>query len=153
MKVTTFIAIAGLLAVAAGLVWVRIAPDRAESIHVDPLVTGETSQRSVLIAPPQAPVFAATPEALFAAAEAHMQALPGTKRIAAGPEPLHASYTTRTPFLRFPDDLSLRVVPADGGSSIAVFSRARLAGYDWGVNRGRVEGLLRHLRETFPAAP
>ena len=49
MKLTTLIAIAGLVAVAAGLVWVRLAPDRAESIHVDPLVTGETSPRSVLI--------------------------------------------------------------------------------------------------------
>lgn len=134
----------------AYLVYVRFAPDRLAVVHVDPLQTGESSARSIYRNPPRAPVFAAPPDAVFAAADGFILSWPGTTRHASGPAPFHASYVTRTRVLKFPDDLSIQVIETEGGATLAVYARSRLSGYDWGTNRARVQALLAHLKEQFP---
>ena len=50
--------------------------------------------------------------------------------------------------LRFPDVITVEFVALDPArSSLAVYSRARYGGYDFGVNRRRVVGWLRRLRQ------
>ncbi len=153
MKLVALFGLLVLTAILGGLVLVRTAPDRAEDVHVDPLATGASSARSARRVPPRSPVFAAAPGEVFEAADAFILDWPHTTKIAEGPDPHHASYVLRTPALRFPDDTSIRVIPVEGGATIAVYSRSRLAGYDWGMNRARVDRLFDHLAATFPAAP
>lgn len=51
----------------------------------------------------------------------------------------------RSKVFRFPDFVSVQAFPAQGGSALAVYSRAKLGIRDFGVNRGRVERWLAAL--------
>lgn len=153
MKILGLLIILILLAAVAFLIFVRVAPDRAEKAHVDPVVEGATTSASYVLRAPDALVFATTPEALFDTANAYLLGQLDARAIANGPAPLHVTYVVRSRMFRFPDDFSIRAVEADGGAVLAAHSRSRLAGYDWGVNRKRVEDLMDHLAGTYPVAP
>ena len=153
MKILGLLIILTLFAVAAFLIFVRVAPDRAEKAHVDPVTDGATTSASYVLRAPDALVFATTSEALFDAANAYVLSQLDARAIANGPEPLHVTYVVRSRMFRFPDDLSIRAVEAEGGAVLAVHSRSRYAGSDLGINRKRVEALMDHLAGTFPVAP
>lgn len=153
MKILGILIVLLLVAIAAFLVFVRVAPDRIDKAHIDPVTNGETTAKSYVLRPPDAPVFATTPETLFDAANAYLMGAMDARSTANGPGPLHVTYVVRSRMFRFPDDLSIRVVPVEGGAALAAHSRSRYAGSDLGVNRKRVERLLAHLSQTFPTAP
>jgi len=57
----------------------------------------------------------------------------------------------RTPVLRFPDLVTIEVMPLDGGrSTLAIFSGSVYGRSDLGTNRRRVTGWLDELRRAFP---
>ena len=58
----------------------------------------------------------------------------------------------RTPFFRFVDTITIRVLPApDGGSTFAAYSRSNIGVGDFGTNRRRLEHWLEMLtREVGP---
>lgn len=153
MKILGLLIILILLAVVAFLIFVRLAPDRAEKAHVDPVVEGATTSASYVLRAPEALVFATTPGALFDTANAYILHQLHARAIANGPAPLHVTYVVRSRMFRFPDDLSIHAVEAEGGAILAAHSRSRYAGSDLGVNRKRVEDLMDHLARTFPVAP
>lgn len=153
MKLIGLFVILALVASAAFLIFVRLVPDRAEKAHVDPFETGATTPASAVMRPPEAPVFQAPPDAVFDAAKAYLVGTLEAVEIGNGPAPLHATFVIRSTVFRFPDDLSLKVLPTETGTQIAVYSRSRLAGFDHGVNRARVNGLIDHLIARFPPDP
>ncbi|MEO1238329.1 MAG: DUF1499 domain-containing protein [Pseudomonadota bacterium] len=153
MKLIGLAIIVVLLLVAAFLIFVRVAPDREEKAHIDPVTQGATTSASYVLRAPDALVFATTPEQLFDVANAYVLDALDARNIANGPAPLHVTYVVRSRIFRFPDDLSIRAVQAEGGATLAVHSRSRYAGSDLGVNRKRVEDLMDHLAGTFPVAP
>lgn len=56
---------------------------------------------------------------------------------------LHDRYVQRTPTMRFPDTLDIKVIPLEGGkSTVAVYSRALVGIRDYGVNRARIDRWL-----------
>ncbi|SES90883.1 DUF1499 domain-containing protein [Oceanicella actignis] len=146
-------ALAGL-ALAAAL-WMRLVPDDPARWHVDPLSVQRTgAPNDFLLAPPgaaapadgPAPVLAADPAALMAAFDAVALAQPRTRRIAGGPEALHATYVQRSALMGFPDYVSARALPVPGGAALAVYSRSRYGRSDLGVNAARVADWLAALR-------
>ncbi|MEL7107067.1 MAG: DUF1499 domain-containing protein [Pseudomonadota bacterium] len=153
MKLLGLLILLALLGVVAFLVFVRVAPDKPAEAHIDPVTDGRTTPASYVLRAPQALAFATTPEALFDTANAYILSELNARSIANGPQALHVTYVVRSRVFRFPDDLSIRAVDVGGGAVLAVHSRSRYAGYDWGVNRKRVEALMDHLAMTFPAAP
>jgi uncharacterized protein (DUF1499 family) len=54
-------------------------------------------------------------------------------------------FRARSRLFGFPDLISVALVEADGGSSLALFSRAKLGGYDFGVNRRRAKRWLKRI--------
>lgn len=53
----------------------------------------------------------------------------------------------RTPIMRWPDYVDIAVLDAaDGGSTLAVYSRSKFGYRDFGANRKRVEGWLSELQ-------
>jgi hypothetical protein len=63
-------------------------------------------------------------------------------------------YLARTPRMRFPDTINVRFISLpDGRSTLALHSRSQIGRSDFGVNRARLEGWLRLLRQTLPVAP
>lgn len=129
-------------AVVAGLAYVRFAPVPPERWHTDPVTAPDPGQRGVRRAPPDAPVFAMTPDALMAALDAAILAEPRTRRIAGSVEDGFATYLKRTKWMAFPDTTSIRVLPEGDGATVAILSRSVYGGYDWGVNAARVERWL-----------
>lgn len=139
-----------LVATVAGAAWVRLAPDDPALWHVDPLSGASTGRpNEARILPPGAagegiasPVFAMTPEALMRRFDAAALADARVTRLAGAPEALFATYVQRSAIFGWPDYVSVRVVEAEGGAALAVWSRSRYGYSDMGVNRARVERWL-----------
>lgn len=126
----------------AGLGYVRFAPPRA-SWHADPMTASDPGRAGVLIRPPEAPVFDMPPEALSEALDRIIGGSARTVRLAGGADDGYVTYVKRTRLMGFPDTTSVRVLPAgDGKSTVAILSRSRFGGYDWGVNSDRVSRWL-----------
>ena len=76
--------------------------------------------------------------------------MPGTL-VVPGPAPDDIRFVQRTPMLRFPDTVSVRVIDTQGqpGSTLAIYSRSQIGRSDLGVNRKRVTNLLDSLQERI----
>lgn len=130
---------------AAGLaLYVRLAPSDPARWHVDPVGAAAPGDGGVKIAPPDAPVFAATPEAVMDALDAVAMATPRVTRLAGSVAEGHVTYVARSRFWGFPDYVTVKVLPEPetGGATLAILSRLRFGGSDLGVNRARAEAWL-----------
>lgn len=66
---------------------------------------------------------------------------------------LQDRYLARTALMRFPDTINVRFIDLGQRSTLALHSRSQLGSKDFGVNRARLEGWIRQLREKLPVAP
>jgi hypothetical protein len=95
------------------------------------------------------PVFAATGPSLEQAVAAVMAREPGMSLVAT--EGATRRYVARTPLLRFPDTVQVRVIDLGGGrSTLALHSRSKLGLGDMGANRARLERLLGEIERAMP---
>lgn len=133
--------------------YVRLAPNDPASVHADPLVDGVSGPKAAYVGPAEAPVFDLAPAVLFGLVERVILATPGVTKVAEGPDPLHASYIARTRLMGYPDYVSLRVVPVEGGTSYAIWSRSRFGGSDLGANAARLGGWRAAIEAAAGAAP
>ena len=68
------------------------------------------------------------------------------ERVAGSPEAGWVTYVQRSPRMRMPDYISVKVIDlANGNSTIAIFSRSRFGIGDMGVNKARVRRWLTAL--------
>ncbi|MEM9709106.1 MAG: DUF1499 domain-containing protein [Pseudomonadota bacterium] len=140
----------GLLTIgAAGLAFIRLAPNDPLRVHLDPMRDGASGPNSLALRPPDAPVYPHPPDKVFAVLDGIIRATDGVRAVAEGPEPNHASYVARTPILGFPDWVSIRVVGVEGGAAVAVYARARFGVSDLGVNKARIDGWLSELESAL----
>lgn len=72
-------------------------------------------------------------------------ASPRTRILREREDGLAFSAVQRSALMRYPDFVSLEVRPAEGGSTVLVYSRSVFGIRDFGVNRARVEGWLAEL--------
>jgi uncharacterized protein (DUF1499 family) len=134
-----------LALVVAGLaLYVRLAPSDPARWHVDPVAAPDPGQGGVKVAPPDAPVFAASPEAMMEAIDAVAMASPRVSRLVGSVAEGHVTYVARSRLWGFPDYVTVKVLPEPetGGTTLAILSRLRFGGSDMGVNRARVEAWL-----------
>ena len=61
-----------------------------------------------------------------------------------------ATYVARTPLMRFPDAVSIKLTPAGSGTRVAIFSRSRFGQSDFGTNRARVARIIAALEAEGP---
>jgi len=137
---------------AAGLAfYVRLAPSDPSRWHVDPLEASDPGAGGVKLAPPDAPVFAAPPEAVMEALDAVAMATPRVTRLAGSVAEGHVTYVARSRLWGFPDYVSVKVLPEPetAGATVAILSRQRFGDYDHGVNRARVEAWLGALEDRL----
>jgi uncharacterized protein (DUF1499 family) len=126
-----------VLGAAAIVAWVRLAPVDVARWHVDPVTAPD----------PATPNFArlapgvVTGADLMAKADAVMLAMPRTRRIAGSVAEGWATYETRSRLMGYPDYTSIRVIPAEGGETLAAFARSRFGYSDLGVNAARLAAL------------
>ena len=147
-----------LVAVAAiGLLgWVRLAPSDPARWHVDPLaVATPVAEGHALLRPAggdaAAPVYALPPGDLLAAFDRVAMAQPRVEVLAGSVASGMITYVARSRLVGFPDYLTVRALPAQGGgATLAIFSRQRFGLKDMGVNRARVEAWLAALAAALP---
>ena len=98
--------------------WVRLAPSDPARWHVDPLTAPDpASPNFARLAPGE--VRGGDPAALAARVQAAMAAMPRTRLLAGSADALHMTFITRSRLWGFPDYTSVRVIPADGGATLA----------------------------------
>lgn len=96
----------------------------------------------------KSPVIKKSPEALFRRLVGLFEGTGGWKSLDYDENNHKISVVAVTSFLRFKDDVDIRVLPIDGlpegqiGSHIAIYSRSRIGYSDFGANKKRVEALL-----------
>lgn len=140
---------AGLAAITAGsAVWVRVAPSNPAVWHVDPLTAPPTGRVNAWRVGPEAtpgvdvvaPIYPASASELAAALDATAMSEPGTQQLGGAPEALWTTYVQRSPWMKFPDYVSVKTIDlGNGRGTLAIYSRARFGRDDLGVNRARVE--------------
>lgn len=145
---------AGLVVAILGMdAFVRLAPSDPARWHGDPLSAPGTGKPNSFRLIPEgmhaeaadgvAPTFSMTAGELALAFDRMALAQPRTRRLAGSPEAGAVTYVQRSRVFGFPDYISVRFFDLpDGGSSLAIWSRARFGHGDMGVNRARVENWL-----------
>ncbi|NPD20831.1 DUF1499 domain-containing protein [Alterinioella nitratireducens] len=144
------------LALVAGLaLMIRVAPMKPARWHVDPETASRPSTPNAYIlrdrdgdAP--AHVTPLSPSDTAAALHRIVMSLPHTTRIAGDLAQGHATYVARTPLMRFPDAVSIKLTPAGSGTRVAIFSRSRFGQSDFGANRARVARIVAALEAEGP---
>ena len=148
MKLLLALAFVLLIAAAGAAAWIRLAGDDPATWHKDPMEGARTGKPNDRLIGPMpgadapAPVWAATPEALMQAADAAFRAMPRTMLLAGDVAAGHATYVQRSATMAFPDYISVRAVAAEGGATLAIWSRSRYGHSDLGVNAKRLDAWI-----------
>ncbi len=147
----------GLLVALAGMAMIWMSAHDPARWHVDPLMAERTGRPNDYLLAPEglsraapdrvAPPRPENPESLAARLHAVALAEPRVAVVAGGPEGLFTTYVQRSAVVGFPDYVSVRALPVEGGAGLAVWSRARFGYSDLGVNRARVERWIAALDE------
>lgn len=138
-----------ILALAAGYAVVNLAGHDPARWHVDPATIAlRGTPNEWLAAPPGATAAAPhmetrprpePPETLLARFDAVARSRPRTRAIAGSVAEGMVTYVQRSAIIGFPDYITVKAVPVDGGAALIVYSRSRYGRGDFGVNRARVE--------------
>jgi hypothetical protein len=135
-----WIGLAGVLLVAVTLVlYIRLAPSDPAVWHVDPDRTPDPATpnfaRADLIIP-------LPPDEV--AARIAVTAM-GERAIPLAGEGPFVTWLSRTPLMRYPDYVSIRLHPVEGGTRLVALSRSRFGQGDMGANRARLDRWLAGL--------
>lgn len=148
-----------LLAIVAVDLYVRLAPARVATWHVDPLAANAPRGNGWLVRPEggnaAGKVRAVAPAALLAALDKIIRATPRTRVLAGSVGEGKVTYVTRSALWGFPDYTTVATVAAGGGAAgggaaPVIYARLRFGRRDGGVNKARVEGWLAQLDATLP---
>ena len=94
----------------------------------------------------ESPMFEGTAEALADAAKSIALGWPRTALLNDVDGNHQFAVVQRSKICRWPDTMTVQALPvADGGASLAIYSAAKYGYRDFGVNRTRVEDLLKAL--------
>ena len=154
---------AGVLGYLA-LFLIQTAPHDPEVWHKDPLTEPSSeTPNSYRVAPAgtdvekvdsPAEIYAESAEVISNALDTFILRQPRTVRIAGNAQELFKTYAERTETLKFPDYISIKVIPlGEKRSTIAVYSRSRYGYGDMGVNQARVTRWLQTLESFIETEP
>lgn len=139
-----------LLAALAFAGFIRLAPLDPARWHVslaEPRRTGKPND--VRLRPEggdiAAPVFALPPADLAAKIAALALAEPHTRLLAGSVAEQHMTFVQRSALWGFPDLITVETLPAPGGATLRLWSRARFGYSDFGINRARATRWLAAL--------
>lgn len=137
MRMTGWIVLLALVALAAGAAWVRLVPVDPGRWHVDLGAGALPAHAKVFCIRPDnrhGPI-EGEPKALLSRLDAIALATPRTRRLAGSAEEGRITWITRSRLFGFPDYTTAQVMP---GPSLCIAGRQGIGDYDWGVNAARV---------------
>jgi hypothetical protein len=98
-------------------------------------------------------IYAFSPAELGSAVGRILAETEDTERTFISDDGLEQRFVVRTPVMRWPDTVAIRLVALpEGGSTLYVFSRSKLGRSDFGVNLARLERVMTRLRELSDQA-
>ncbi|MGR3269440.1 DUF1499 domain-containing protein [Thalassococcus profundi] len=124
-----------VLAVVAGLAWIRLAPSDPAVWNVDPMVTADQDLASGV----RRRIDGGAP--VMQALDRIILATPRTELLAGSVEEGRMTYITRTKWMGFPDYTTVQL----SDDHLELYARQRFGMADMGVNKARVEGWLSQL--------
>lgn len=130
--------------------YVRLAPSDPAVWHVDPLTVRPPDKPNYDLVGPEDggrndQVFDMPPQELMDRLNAIALATPRVRVLAGSAADGFVTYIARSKVWGFPDYISVKAVPAEGGARLAAFSRARFGQSDMGVNAARMEDWVQQL--------
>ena len=125
--------------VAAGLIWLRLAPHDVDRWHIDPAEADEPERNGFRMIGREAPRFPGDPDTVLAALTEVALSEPRTRILEGGADEGLITFVSRTLWLGFPDYITFKAVAEGPETKLSVVSRARYPGSDWGVNRNRLD--------------
>ncbi|MEL6479761.1 MAG: DUF1499 domain-containing protein [Pseudomonadota bacterium] len=142
-----------VLVTACGVVWVNEADMKPKLWHIDPTTAERTGRPNDYLVAPEGATnvspdrvsdrFEESPDSLLDRFAAIALAEPRVVEI--GTPGAFRTFVQRSQLIGFPDYISVKAVPVEGGASLIVYSRAQYGYSDWGVNKARVEDWLSKL--------
>ncbi|MBF9036158.1 DUF1499 domain-containing protein [Rhodobacterales bacterium HKCCE2091] len=147
MKLALWILAVVVVAVVAVAIRVRTAPMDPARWHADP-ATAEppATPNFALLRGSEAPVIAADVPAVAARLDG-IARTEGAERLAGNAADGLVTYVVRSRIMGYPDAVSVRLSPVDGGTRVELFSRSRFGRSDLGVNAARVQRWTDALRD------
>ncbi|MEM9715170.1 MAG: DUF1499 domain-containing protein [Pseudomonadota bacterium] len=152
MKALSLIGLCLAVLLVALVLWIRLAPFDSAAWHVDPDSVKKTAKPNQYLlsasadADGAAVVLPDRPEDVLKNINDFLQTAGQIAKIlAASEDGLFVSFIVRTPVMRYPDILSIKLTPEGGGTRLAVYSRSRFGIRDFSVNETRVKAMLAHL--------
>ena len=137
MKIGLLILVLALVAVAALMAWVRLAPSDPARWHGALTFTKDDDKEGAAIR--VVPVN--DPSAALAELDRIALSTPRTERLAGAVEEGSVTYITRSAFWGFPDYTTITAAE----DRVILFGRLRFGQSDFGVNKARVEGWISQL--------
>lgn len=92
-----------------------------------------------------APVYKDKPQELFERIFALLETSKSVRNLGTDPAAFKIKYVDVTRLMRFKDDIDIEVLPAEAGSTFAIYSRSRVGHSDLGKNRKRIKTLIQML--------
>ena len=143
-----WIVVALLLLAACAVLYIRLAPETPSDWHVDPSrIEPRDSPNNYLLAGRDAVFVPLPPFEALVKLDRIAQDEPRTGMIAGRFEDGHVTYVQRSAILAFPDYVSVRARPVEGGARLSLYSRSRFGYSDLGANKARVERWLGKLEK------
>ncbi len=142
------LAVAVVLAVGPERLWERFGPADLGDVEFATLVRRDQPNDALACLPEYceakidipAPVIAKPQADVFLAVQQALAGEPGLEQVAGDAAAGTLRYVQRSKLMRFPDTISVQVMPASGGgSAVLLYSRSQLGKSDFGVNRARLE--------------
>ncbi len=153
-RIIRWLVVTAVVVTVAGAIFFRMADDDPALWHVDPATIERTGKpNDYLVAPEGATKAAPDRIAKMRAAEPRdllfqfdAVARPSGATIIAGSvDEGWVTYVQRTMILGFPDYISVKAIPVEGGSALIIWSRSRYGTSDFGVNKKRIDGWLTQM--------
>ena len=150
-------ALSALLALAVVVVvllaYVRLVGHDSARWHVNPVTARlpPTPNAHILRPGEGAPVFDIGQTDLARIVDEVVSAQPRTRLVEQSADGLHRTWVQRSLLIGYPDYVTIRVVPAGEGASLALFSRSRYGHSDMGVNRKRAEAWMEEIARAVSA--
>jgi uncharacterized protein (DUF1499 family) len=142
-------ALAAVLLIAAGMLWVRLAPVDPDRWHLsltadlapacgEGIEAAAASARAACTLP-------LPPAAALTRLDAIAMAFPRTRRLAGSAEEGRITWETRSRLMGYPDYTTAQATPTPEGSRLDILARSRFGASDWGVNAARLRAWLAAL--------
>ncbi|MEM0976651.1 MAG: DUF1499 domain-containing protein [Pseudomonadota bacterium] len=128
--------------------WVRFAPSHPETWHVDPDTVQKTAKPNQYLVsdssdadePPV--VLPVSSDTLWEKITEITSADSSIQRLSSSADRNLVTYIVRTPLMKYPDFLSLKVIERDGQAVLSIYSRSRFGYRDFGKNAERVRAFI-----------